>query len=459
MEIVRIADGVARRLDRPGLIAVPAGSAVRAGPRHGDPRCRRRARWQPPVDRMVARTSTWPASGSATPSPGPPPTRAPHKFRIGDAILRRHSAGGRPREPLTEPLGGRGRDRPRHRGRRPRFEPPVCGGRVPALPPIAAAARSQGALDHGRDQAVRFEGRIGGAVAEAAAAELAAERRRPDRRAERPGRGRPGRGRLDDRRVRRRRRRPAPGRPGDDRPDHARPGLINLDFADVRSVMQDAGPALIGLGRGTGEHRATDAADRRSPSPLLEASIEGARGILFNVSARADLRLREVRDAAEAIRERADPEANVIFGASFSEPLGQDVLDHADRHGADHAGADRAAARRGCCSTVAPRSPSSPSRRPRPAPSVLARPPGARRRAVMDVTRRRGACRGRAPPVEERRRRDLAPRRRPPPPRRRPPAQHISSLRRRPRPPRQPQRLDDARRRPRRAELPAPSRT
>ena len=104
------------------------------------------------------------------------------------------------------------------------------------------------------------------------------------------------------------------------------PGLINLDFADIRSVMTDAGPALIGLGRGRGEHRATDAARQAVASPLLEASIEGARGILFNVSGPADLRLREVRQAAEAIREHADADANVIFGASFSESLGDDVL-------------------------------------------------------------------------------------------------------------------------------------
>ena len=106
----------------------------------------------------------------------------------------------------------------------------------------------------------------------------------------------------------------------------AAPGLINLDFADIRSVMKDAGPALIGLGRGTGEHRATDAARQAIASPLLEASIEGARGILFNVSGPADLRLREVRLAADEIRERADVDANVIFGASFSESLGEDVL-------------------------------------------------------------------------------------------------------------------------------------
>jgi len=103
-------------------------------------------------------------------------------------------------------------------------------------------------------------------------------------------------------------------------------GLINLDFADIRSVMKDAGPAVIGLGRGTGEHRAIDAARQAIASPLLEASIDGARGILFNISGPADLGLREVRLAAEEIRERADVDANVIFGATFSESLGEDVL-------------------------------------------------------------------------------------------------------------------------------------
>ncbi len=103
-------------------------------------------------------------------------------------------------------------------------------------------------------------------------------------------------------------------------------GLINLDFADIRSVMKDAGPAVIGLGRGSGEHRATDAARQAIASPLLEASIDGARGILFNISGPADLGLREVRLAADEIRERADVDANVIFGATFSETLGEDVL-------------------------------------------------------------------------------------------------------------------------------------
>lgn len=97
------------------------------------------------------------------------------------------------------------------------------------------------------------------------------------------------------------------------------PGLINLDFADVRAVVQDAGPALIGLGRGTGPDRAVDAAREAISSPLLEASISGARGILFHVSGPPDLRLTEVRRAADEIRATADPRANVIFGASFDE--------------------------------------------------------------------------------------------------------------------------------------------
>jgi len=104
------------------------------------------------------------------------------------------------------------------------------------------------------------------------------------------------------------------------------PGLINLDFADIRSVMKDAGPAIVGLGRGSGEHRATDAARQAIESPLLESSMEGARGILFNVSGPLDLRMGEVRLAAEEIRQHAHDDANIIFGASFSESHGEDVL-------------------------------------------------------------------------------------------------------------------------------------
>jgi cell division protein FtsZ len=104
------------------------------------------------------------------------------------------------------------------------------------------------------------------------------------------------------------------------------PGLINLDFADVRTIVQDAGPTLIGLGRGTGQNRALDAARQAIASPLLEASIKGARGILFNVSGPPDLQLGEVRAAAEEIRANVDPDAYVIFGANFGRPADGEVL-------------------------------------------------------------------------------------------------------------------------------------
>lgn len=103
-------------------------------------------------------------------------------------------------------------------------------------------------------------------------------------------------------------------------------GLVNLDFADVRTVMHGAGPTVIGLGRGIGENRAVDAARQAVASPLLEASIRGARGILFNVSGPEDLQLREVLAAADEIRTSADPDANVIFGASLSRRAGEEVL-------------------------------------------------------------------------------------------------------------------------------------
>lgn len=104
------------------------------------------------------------------------------------------------------------------------------------------------------------------------------------------------------------------------------PGVINLDFADIRSVMADAGPALIGLGHGSGPDRTVEAARQAIDSPLLEANMEGARGILFNVAGPPDLRLAEVRAAAEEIRRRADPEANIIFGTSVRRSPGDDVL-------------------------------------------------------------------------------------------------------------------------------------
>lgn len=97
------------------------------------------------------------------------------------------------------------------------------------------------------------------------------------------------------------------------------PGLINLDFADVRTIMTDAGSALMGIGRATGEDRAVKAAREAVASPLLEASIEGAQGILLNITGSSNLGLFEVNEAAEIISEAADPEANIIFGAVIDE--------------------------------------------------------------------------------------------------------------------------------------------
>ncbi len=103
------------------------------------------------------------------------------------------------------------------------------------------------------------------------------------------------------------------------------PGLINLDFADVRTIMDSAGSALMGIGVCTGEDRAVKAAKAAVSSPLLEASIEGARGILLNITGSSNLGLFEVNDAAEIIAEAADPEANIIFGAVIDETLRDEV--------------------------------------------------------------------------------------------------------------------------------------
>ncbi len=96
-------------------------------------------------------------------------------------------------------------------------------------------------------------------------------------------------------------------------------GLINVDFADIKSIMKDAGTALMGIGYGAGENRATDAAKAAIESPLLEQSISGAKGILFNVTGGSDLSMYEVDEAAKVITEAADPEANIIFGAVINE--------------------------------------------------------------------------------------------------------------------------------------------
>ncbi|NMA61486.1 MAG: cell division protein FtsZ [Firmicutes bacterium] len=103
------------------------------------------------------------------------------------------------------------------------------------------------------------------------------------------------------------------------------PGLINLDFADVRTIMTDAGSALMGIGEATGEDRAVKAAQQAISSPLLEASIEGAKGILLSLTGSSSLGLFEVNEAAEVVSQAADPDANIIFGAVIDESLGETV--------------------------------------------------------------------------------------------------------------------------------------
>src|SRR5438105_5750881 len=103
------------------------------------------------------------------------------------------------------------------------------------------------------------------------------------------------------------------------------PGLINLDFADVKAVMTGAGSALMGIGHGSGEGRAEDAARSAISSPLLEASIEGAKGVLLSIAGPSDLALHEVNRAAETITKVAHPDANIIFGAVIDDALGDQV--------------------------------------------------------------------------------------------------------------------------------------
>jgi cell division protein FtsZ len=104
------------------------------------------------------------------------------------------------------------------------------------------------------------------------------------------------------------------------------PGLINLDFADVRTIMSNAGNALLGIGMGTGDRRAIDAAEKAVASPLLETSMEGARSILLSITGGTDLSLWEVNEAAKAVAEAAHPDANIIFGAMVDDKLGDDQV-------------------------------------------------------------------------------------------------------------------------------------
>ncbi len=103
------------------------------------------------------------------------------------------------------------------------------------------------------------------------------------------------------------------------------PGLINVDFADVRAIMTNAGTALMGIGIASGENRARKAAEMAINSPLLEVNIEGARGILFNITGNKDISMSEVNEAANLITQAADPDANIIFGTTIREEMKDEI--------------------------------------------------------------------------------------------------------------------------------------
>lgn len=102
-------------------------------------------------------------------------------------------------------------------------------------------------------------------------------------------------------------------------------GMINVDFADVKAIMSNAGSALMGIGHGTGENRAIEAASAAIDSPLLELSIDGAQGVLFNITGGNDLTMHEIDEAAKVITDAADPDANIIFGAIIDEELAGEI--------------------------------------------------------------------------------------------------------------------------------------
>jgi cell division protein FtsZ len=103
------------------------------------------------------------------------------------------------------------------------------------------------------------------------------------------------------------------------------PGVINVDFADVKTILKDAGNAVLGIGRSTGEQRAPNAAQAAISSPLLEATMDGAEGVLITITGSEDLKLQEINDAARVITEKADDNAEIIFGHTIDETLGDAV--------------------------------------------------------------------------------------------------------------------------------------
>ncbi len=170
------------------------------------------------------------------------------------------------------------------------------------------------------------------------------------------------------------------------------PGLINLDFADVKSVMQNAGSALMGIGSSRGEDRAVQAAEMAISSPLLEASIDGAHGVLLSISGGSDLGLFEINEAAALVAEAAHAEANIIFGAVIDDALGDEV-----RVTVIAAGFDGNTMRRREQPAAAGRRGETPASRGGTAPGAPAVPaPVAREHAAPGATSHRGAP---APPA------------------------------------------------------------
>jgi cell division protein FtsZ len=155
------------------------------------------------------------------------------------------------------------------------------------------------------------------------------------------------------------------------------PGLINLDFADVRTTMRDAGQALLGIGMGTGDARAVSAAERAVSSPLLETSVDGARSILLSITGGPDMSLMEVSEAAKVVQEAAHPDANIIFGANVDDTLADQlwvtvIATRFDGRGRRADGSARAELRAAGTTTTAVRRPA--DRRAGSAPNFESRP-------------------------------------------------------------------------------------
>ena len=129
------------------------------------------------------------------------------------------------------------------------------------------------------------------------------------------------------------------------------PGLINVDFADVKTVMAEAGTAVMGIGRASGENRATQAAQRAISSPMLEASMDGARGVLLSIAGPSSMTLHEATAAAQVVSDHADDEAEIIFGALVDDDLGEEIVVTVIA-----AGFDKARTRRSAATTAGPRS-------------------------------------------------------------------------------------------------------